>query len=376
MSTPISEFSHNEDDVRILVAHPDPARRAVAAQRICRNVRANVLTDKDRRRAYKVLEYIAQDVAAMVRRALAITLKNSPELPHDLAIKLIRDIDNIAVPILENSPVLTDDDLLDVLKSKAAAKAMAIAKRPSVSGSIVRAIIRFGDSEAVAGIAANDRAQLSEQAYAEILELAVSDDLIKESLVARRDLPPRIIEALMSHASEAVAVKLMERHDIAPKLAVTLARSTHERAVSDFVDQNWLASELANLTQSLHEAGRLTPSLIIRAVACGQIRFSEHALARRAGISHSKAALMIHEPGDFGLKTLARTAKIGALDMHILRAAIAIFRDLEISGLDYDRPHFQRLMIERVLTLPIEFSDADGDYLLEKLDGLGGFDFN
>ena len=53
----------------------------------------------------------------------------------------------------------------------------------------------------------------------------------------------------------------------------------------------------------------------------------------------------------------------------IIRAAVAIYRDLEISGLDYDRNHFQELMIERVLTLPFDMPEADQLWFLEKLDG-------
>lgn len=376
METPAKDFIIDEDDIRTLVRHPDPSRRAIAAQRICREVKAHKLTDADRRRAHKILEYICQDVAAMVRRALAITLRNSPELPHDLAVKLIRDIDNIAVPLLEHSPVLTDEDLLGVLKSRAGAKIVAIARRPSVSGSIARAIIRFGDSAAVAGLAANDRAQLSDAAFSDMLTLAISDDLIQESLIKRRDLPPKIIEKLLAFSSESVAKTLIDRHGLQPKLAVNTASHMRERAVVDFSQQDWSDDTLEDYVQGLHDKARLTPSLIIRAAGCGQIRFVEYALAARAGISRAKASLMIHESGHFGLKVLTDRARIGRLDMHILRGALAIYRDLESARLDYDRSYFQRLMIERVLSLPIEFNEDDGDYLLEKLDGLGSLEFN
>lgn len=359
-----------EEDIRTLIRNPDPSARAIAAQRICREIRTTELTDADRRRAQSVLKHISRDVAAMVRRALAITLKNSPELPHEVAVALVRDIDNIAVPILEHSPVLTDEDLLEVLQSKAAAKVLAIAKRSTISGGIVRAIIRFGDSHAVAGVAANDRAQLDDAAYNEILDLYASDDLIQESLISRTDLPPLVVEKLITAASEEVALRITARHNVPIDLAIELATRTRERATIDFVDQSWVARDLRLLTQRLYDEYRLEPSLILRAAACGQMRFTEHALAVRAGISHAKAALMIHESGAFGLKALGKRAGISDNIIHILRGAIAIFRDLELSGLDYDRAYFQRLMIERVLTLSVTFSDEDAAYLMEKLDYL------
>jgi len=121
------------EDVKNVVRHPDETVRAVAAQRVCRDIRSKILSDEERKFARKLLKHIAEDSAEMVRRALAITLKNSPKLPRDVAIKLSADVESIAVPVLTHSPVFTDEDLVEVLKSKAAAKVIAVAKRVSVS---------------------------------------------------------------------------------------------------------------------------------------------------------------------------------------------------------------------------------------------------
>ena len=152
-----------EEDVRTLLRHPDPEKRAQAGQRICYKVRGAELSSGERKFAHKLLDLMSQDAVAIVRRTLSVTLRNSPELPRDVALRLAADIDNIAVPVLLNSPVLTDEDLVDVLRSKAAAKVAAIAKRAKVSGTIVREIVRYGDSHAVAQVAANDGAIIDEK---------------------------------------------------------------------------------------------------------------------------------------------------------------------------------------------------------------------
>ena len=126
-----------DEDIRVLVSHPDAERRVVVAQKICRRVRDHPLSDGERKIANEILGFIAEDAASLVRRALAITLKNSPELPRDVALKLAADIDSIAVPVLNFSPVFNDLDLVEILKSRAAAKIIAVAKRPKVSGSVV-----------------------------------------------------------------------------------------------------------------------------------------------------------------------------------------------------------------------------------------------
>jgi len=224
--------------------------------------------------AQKLLQYIAKDSAEMVRRALAVTLKNSPKLPRDVAIKLANDIDTIAVPVLMYSPVFSDADLVDILKSKAAAKVFAVAKRVSVSDHVARAIIRFGDSHAVAEVAANDGALISEETASEMLDIYKNNDLIAQQvitkgMIARRDLPPRIVEKMITLVSEDLAVQISKKHSVPVDLALDLASRTRERAVLDFLDQSWVAKDLSALVNAIHSQGRLTTSLIIRAAGSG-----------------------------------------------------------------------------------------------------------
>jgi len=364
------------EDVKNVVRHPDEAVRAIAAQRVCRDIRSKTLSDDERKFARKLLKHIAEDSAEMVRRALAITLKNSPKLPRDVAVKLSGDIETIAVPVLTHSPVFTDDDLVEILKSKAAAKIIAVAKRVSVSDHVARAIIRFGDSRAVAEVAANDGALISEETASAMLDIYKNDDLIAQSMISRRDLPPKIVEKMITLVSEDVAVQLTKRHSIPVDLAIDLATRSRERATLDFIDQSWVSKDLKGLVVRIHGEGRLTTSLLIRAICSGQMRFAEQALAILSGVSVQKAVLMIHDGGPFGLKALCLRAGLNENMAQIIRAAVTIYRDLEQSGLDYDRIYFQELMIERVLTLPFELPEIDQLWFLEKLDGFSEITLN
>lgn len=367
------------EDIRLAVRHPDETIRALATQRICREMRDNALSKGEREFSRSLLKYIAKDSAALVRRALAITLKNSPKLPREIAVKLAQDIDTIAVPVLTHSPVFSDQDLIEILKSKAAAKVLAVAKRVSVSDHVARAIIRFGDSYAVAEVAANDGALISEDTASEMLEIYNNDDLIGQDvvakgLIARRDLPPRVVEKMITLVSEDLAVQLVKHHAVSADMAVDLASRTRERAVLDFVDQSWVSKDLTALVQAINTQGRLNASLVIRAAGCGQMRFVEQALAELSGVSLRKTILMIHDGGPFSLKVLCKRARLNENATHIISAACVIFRDLENSGLIYDRRHFQELMVERVLTLPIAIPEAEQLWFLEMLNGFSDVD--
>lgn len=357
----------NEDDIRLAVRHPEAQRRAAATQKICRRIREGLLPE-ERDFALKILHHIMTDTASMVRRALAVTLRNSPELPRPIARKIIADIDNIAVPVLKDSPVLTDDDLRLVLSSKAAAKVRAIAQRRKVSGSIVNDVIRLGDNIAIAALAANDGAELSEDTAQKILSLYHNDDLIKQAFIDRHDLPLPVVEKLLTLVSEETAWQINKRHALPVDLAIDLAASARERASMELFDQVWVSRDLMGLVTRIYEEGRLTPSLIIRAAGCGLMAFTEHALAVRGRVTFGKARLMLHDSGPFGIKALGVRAGLDGLQIRVLRAACVIYSDLEDAGYVQSREQFQARMIERLMSLSLPWDENEEMWFMERLD--------
>lgn len=359
-----------EEDVRALLRHPDPEKRAQAGQRICHKVRAGQLSDGERKFAHKLLHYMSQDAVAIVRRTLSVTLKNSPELPHDIAMRIAADVDNIAVPVLMNSPVLTDEDLVEILRSKAAAKVIAIAKRARVSGTVVREIVRYGDSHAVAEVAANDGAIIDETLAKDLLEVYHDDDLIKEAFIARHDLPVTVMEKLITIVSEEAALLIHRRHDVPVEVAIDLATRSRERATLDIAREDMREKDMQLFVDRLSGEGRLMPSLLIRMAGLGRMNLLKFAFARLSGVTPAKTALMIHDGGPFGLKALCERSGLTPAQTKFIRAACAIFRDLEHSGQEYDHIHFQYLMVQRMLSLPFELPEAEQNWFLERLDGL------
>ncbi len=124
--------SLTQDDIRRLVRGDSPEARANAAHKICRRLDSIELTDAETESARQVLDLMCNDAAVLVRRALAVTLRNSPKLPRDIAIRLAKDVDAIAIPVLKNSPVITDEDLVEIVLSGSPEKQTAIAQRPTL----------------------------------------------------------------------------------------------------------------------------------------------------------------------------------------------------------------------------------------------------
>ena len=133
-----------EDDIRTLVKGATADERAAAADKLCRTIETRPLTDEDRETAAEILRIMAADAAELVRRALAVTLKDSPLVPRDVALKLARDVESISLPMLNFSPVFTDEDLAEIVRLGGPVRQLAIARRPTLSRTVTDALAEHG----------------------------------------------------------------------------------------------------------------------------------------------------------------------------------------------------------------------------------------
>ncbi|MEM7729913.1 MAG: DUF2336 domain-containing protein [Pseudomonadota bacterium] len=339
--------------------------RALATQAIGRMLRDVPLSDTERRLAARLFDTLSQDVAEEVRRALAVTLRLSPNLPRAVANRLANDVDSIAVPILSSSPSVTEDDLICILRSRVGTKAQAIASRAAVSPRLSRAVISFGDVDSVATLAANDAALISPEDAARMVAMAERSDLIRESALRRQDMPQDLAVRLIDQQVERVDEALMPETDH----HATIARQTGERAHARWTAADWSADAMRAYVAALSDRERLGEDIVARAAGQGDWRFVQLALARLAGISATKAGLMVLDPRNFALRALLRRTGLGEAARELVVASADAYRDLERSGRTFSRDRFQRMMSERVATHPAaeRFESDWADWLDEGL---------
>ncbi len=136
------------------------------------------------------LEILARDQLVRVRRILAETLKECPHAPVDVMERLARDREiAVAQPVLENSPVLSDDFLLGIISSDAVHGALsAIARRVALGENVADAIVHNGDAEAIAELLGNESIQIREETLDRIVDQASGEPTWHRPLVHRPNL--------------------------------------------------------------------------------------------------------------------------------------------------------------------------------------------
>jgi uncharacterized protein (DUF2336 family) len=359
-----------DEDIRSLVKGQSADARAIAAHKICRHIEGggNDLTPEEREQAYEILRIMAADAAELVRRALAVTLKSSPMVPHDVALKLAKDVDSISLPILNFSPVFTDQDLCEIVRVGGPIRQVAIASRPMLSEQVTTTIVEHGIEKAVQTACANDNASFADRTLQTVVERFARSEAVLSAVAYRQALPLAVTEKLIAVVSDQLRDHLLNHHALTPQLAMQIAMGSRERATIDLVDQAGRTPDVKSFVGHLHKAERLSASLLLRALAHGHMTFFEWGLAELAGVPHHRTWLMVHDAGPLGLKAIYDRSGLPPRLFAAFRVGVDTFHALEQEAGAFDAAQFQERMLQRFLTQPNVTNREDIDYLVDKLD--------
>ena len=363
-----------DEDIRTLVKGATPDERALAARKLCGTMDKTALSEADRALAGDILRVMAADAAEKVRSAIVETLRTSDVVPRDVALKLARDVETLALPMLAFSPVFSDDDLAEIVRLGGPVRQVAIARRPELSRTVTDSLAEHGGERAVATACANPGADFTDQSLNRVVDRFEASELVLGAVAYRAVLPPALTERLISLVSDQVREHLVAQHQVSTQAALDIATGGAERATLDLVDQAGRSADIKGLVTQLRAAGRLTPSLLLRALAHGHMTFFEWGVAELSGVPHHRTWLMIHDAGSLGLRAIYERAGLPTRLFPAFRAAVDTFHTLTFDGGPGDRERFQDQMLERFLTQPHSASREDVDYLLDRLGRSAAFE--
>jgi uncharacterized protein (DUF2336 family) len=172
-------------DVAVLQGDRSPENRALVAAKFGRQF-DDLAVSPQRDLAMAVLQLLVRDVAKEVRLTLAEAVAACPGLPHSTALRIAADDADIARPVLERSPVLTDEDLVRVVRTNAMQYALAVAGREKLSELVSEALVETRHQQVVVRLLDNAGAALSKRTMERVLEDHGSDKEVEARLIRRR----------------------------------------------------------------------------------------------------------------------------------------------------------------------------------------------
>jgi uncharacterized protein (DUF2336 family) len=279
--------------------------------------------DKARRATYEALELLAKDQITKVRQILSEALKNVAHAPPEVIRTLATDSAlEVCAPILEFSPVLTDQDLLEFIAATPTQGGLnAISKRGDVSESIADAIVGTNDVSAIADLLSNDNAQIREATLDDLINRAPDVKLWHAPLVGRHQLPKGAATRLAQFLADNMLDTLQARTDLDADTLSAVKAVVQKRIGDDDLDkiqikevdaaQDFLSVEPPiNMVKRMYENNKLDTGVIVKALNSGDHSFVFAALVVRGGLESMVAKRIFLEKSAKGIMALAWKAKL------------------------------------------------------------------
>ncbi len=207
----------------LLARDREPAVRVDLAAKIARLVPglSQEAHERLRKMTYEVLDILLRDQVTRVRQVIAEALKDVADVPPEIIRLLARDCEIVvAGPVLEFSPLLSDEDLLAIITEAPIAGALAaIARRPGVAAQVADAIGASPDVDAVAALLANPSAQIREETLDRLIDRAPGVTAWHKPLVERPRLSLAVARKLAGFVADHLLRLLSERRDLDPATA-------------------------------------------------------------------------------------------------------------------------------------------------------------
>lgn len=257
-----------------------------------------------------VVGRLAYEMEIKVRKILAERLSTVATAPRELVNRLANDEIEVARPILQNSPVFKDSDLVAIVRKHGEGHMAAIAQRKKVSAEVADTLVERGSDSVLAQLAANAGASLSRTAMETMVDRAQKNDALHEPLVTRRDMPPDLMNEMFWSVSAALRQYIIEQTaNIDPGLVDEVLSQARGRVLDGYDHEERELAQAAKYVDREQQSGRLTENLLVKLLRLGQVPEFIVGFARLAEIDNRTARRIVFDPSGEALAIACKANK-------------------------------------------------------------------
>jgi uncharacterized protein (DUF2336 family) len=165
---------------------------------------------------HNALLILAEDQVPDVREILSNSIKDAAGAPADVVKTLACDSKlEVCGPVLEHSPVLGEDDLIDIIDAGYTEGALNfICRRETVQEKVSDAIADTGDVSAIADLLTNHGAQIRETTLDDLIDRAEDIELWHAPMCARPALSDSAADSLSKFVADDLQKELMNKQQL------------------------------------------------------------------------------------------------------------------------------------------------------------------
>jgi uncharacterized protein (DUF2336 family) len=245
--------------------------------------RGSSLSARERELMRDILRRLSHEVEMSIRVKLAEGLARRADAPGDLVLMLANETIEVAYPILMESRVLQDLDLIEVVRHRTFRHQLAIAMRKDIGEEVAQALAETGNPDVITALLNNNSAKLSKNLVEQLVDESQQVERYQSPLLRRPDLPPDLARRMYAWVSAALRQYILQNFEVdEDDLDDTVADAMVEAGAQEPTAEPDQAAQ--RLVDKLHEAGELTAGFLIKALRQSEITLFELGFAKLCGL--------------------------------------------------------------------------------------------
>lgn len=270
---------------------------------------SDVLSETERDHIGGIMGRVAAEMEVKVRQVLAERLAGHEGAPHALIAQLANDRIDVARPVLEQSPVLTDADLVAIAERRSQDHLAAVAVRPSVSEAVSDQLVAHGDDRVLMNLVNNQGARFSRAGLAVVVDRAEGNSQLHQPLVDRGDVPADLLHRMFWSVSAQLRQKILEATAAIPaeeldrllaeseaEVTATLGKAIQPRTNHGPAFDTTTMEVAEQFARNKEAAGHLTQDLLIQLLRQNQVAYFVAGFARLTGLDSQTARRILYDP--------------------------------------------------------------------------------
>ncbi|NKB55204.1 MAG: DUF2336 domain-containing protein [Alphaproteobacteria bacterium] len=290
---------------------PDGRRALVEAIGSLSLNEGSQLTERERGLMFDILGHLVHETEMSVRRTVSACLAELPDAPRDLIRLLANDDIEIAYPVLTNSGVLQDDDLIEVIRHRTQEHQLAVTIRQNINESVSEALVETGNENVIRSLLKNTDAKIARSTMEYLVEQSKRVDSFQEPILQRRDLDPELVKKMFTWVSTVLRQLIVDDWDFdAATVDSLLERATAREVQSAAYDAREL-SKTQQLTENLESIGKMTPETMLGVLKEGEVALFIAMFTKFTALDEIFVRRMLFEHGGNALAITCKAAGIG-----------------------------------------------------------------
>ncbi len=352
-----------------VIENGDAMARTKLAVQLAALMCAEGTSKSDSAQVVPVVLKLSVDPVKEVRRTLVDGLVGLPTLHADILFSIIADDDDVALPFLAATPALNHWHMLAVLRVGDVVRQEIVVLRSDVSKESLAYAVKSAPFEVCLRLFENPALHLDDRDYHTLYKRFGQAPEMVELLLGRPNLPLDIRILQAKRASNRMQQLMAERGWMADNDASELVADAEETAILRILVEA-SNEELARAIPFLVSKKMLTPSIILRAAAIGEMKMVQWSLAHLSGVGLARAHELMMGRGFMGLKSLHGKSGLPQSCYGLLMASCDVMKDAKEEGIPLDPESFGRRLIEALMT---RYENMQGAERSKNLEFIGRF---